>query len=104
MKYLFAPGGRQLHRDGRHALPLRQHRLRLHPGGLPDGLPLLRLHPGGPGAQPGRRGRSQLEIYTAQKDIGERISHIVLMGIGEPLDNFDNVMDFLSIISSPGRA
>ena len=41
------------------------------------------------------------EIYTAQKDIGERISHIVLMGIGEPLDNYDNVMDFLSIISSP---
>jgi len=41
------------------------------------------------------------EIYTAQKDIGERISHIVLMGIGEPLDNFDEVMKFLSIISSP---
>ncbi len=34
------------------------------------------------------------EIYTAQKDIGERISHIVLMGIGEPLDNFDEVMRF----------
>jgi len=29
--------------------------LRLHPGGLPDGLPLLRLHPGRPGAQPGSR-------------------------------------------------
>ena len=28
------------------------------------------------------------QIYAAQKDIGERISHIVLMGIGEPLDNF----------------
>ena len=41
------------------------------------------------------------QIYAAQKDIGERISHIVLMGIGEPLDNFDNVMDSLSIISSP---
>ena len=41
------------------------------------------------------------QIYAAQKDIGERISHIVLMGIGEPLDNFDNVMDFLTIISSP---
>ena len=41
------------------------------------------------------------QIYAAQNDIGERISHIVLMGIGEPLDNFDNVMDFLSIISSP---
>lgn len=41
------------------------------------------------------------EIYTAQKDIGERISHIVLMGIGEPLDNFDQVMTFLQLISSP---
>ena len=41
------------------------------------------------------------EIYTAQKDIGERISHIVLMGIGGPLDNFDEVMRFLENISSP---
>ncbi|WP_418718233.1 23S rRNA (adenine(2503)-C(2))-methyltransferase RlmN [Candidatus Allofournierella merdipullorum] len=45
-------------------------------------------------------GEIAAQIYAAQKDIGERISHIVLMGIGEPLDNFDNVMDFLSIISS----
>ncbi len=50
-----ADGGRQLHRDRRHALPLRQHGVRLHAGGLPDGLPLLRVHPGGPGAQPGSR-------------------------------------------------
>lgn len=41
------------------------------------------------------------EIYAVMRDTGERVSHIVLMGIGEPLDNFDNVMDFLSIISSP---
>ena len=41
------------------------------------------------------------EIYTAQKDTGERVSHIVLMGIGEPLHNFNNVMDFLEIISCP---
>ena len=46
-------------------------------------------------------GEIAAEIYAAQKDIGERISHIVLMGIGEPLDNFDNVMDFLTIIFSP---
>ncbi|HJB20277.1 MAG TPA: 23S rRNA (adenine(2503)-C(2))-methyltransferase RlmN [Candidatus Fournierella merdavium] len=46
-------------------------------------------------------GEIAAQIYTAQKDIGERISHIVLMGIGEPLDNFDNVMDFLAIISCP---
>ena len=41
------------------------------------------------------------EIYTAQKDIGERISHIVLMGIGEPLDNMDNVLRFLELVNSP---
>ena len=41
------------------------------------------------------------EVYTVQRDTGERVSHIVLMGIGEPLHNFDNVMDFLTIISSP---
>ncbi|MDD6319347.1 MAG: 23S rRNA (adenine(2503)-C(2))-methyltransferase RlmN [Oscillospiraceae bacterium] len=41
------------------------------------------------------------EIYTAQKDTGERVSHVVLMGIGEPLHNFDNVMDFLTLISCP---
>ena len=46
-------------------------------------------------------GEIAAEIYAAQADIGQRISHIVLMGIGEPLDNFDNVMDFLTIISSP---
>lgn len=41
------------------------------------------------------------EIYTAQRDTGERVSHIVLMGIGEPLDNYDEVMKFLRLISSP---
>lgn len=39
------------------------------------------------------------QIYTAQKDLGIRISHIVMMGVGEPLDNFDNVMKFLSLVS-----
>ena len=34
------------------------------------------------------------EVYAAARDTGERVSHIVLMGIGEPLDNFDHVMDF----------
>lgn len=41
------------------------------------------------------------EVYAAQADIGERISNIVLMGIGEPLDNYESVLDFLHIISSP---
>lgn len=41
------------------------------------------------------------EVYMAGKDSGKKISSVVLMGIGEPLDNFDNVMDFLEILSSP---
>ncbi len=39
------------------------------------------------------------EIYLAQKETGDRISHIVLMGMGEPLDNFDNVMRFLALVT-----
>ena len=39
------------------------------------------------------------EIYTAQKDLSIKISHIVLMGTGEPLDNFDNVLRFLEFVT-----
>lgn len=39
------------------------------------------------------------QIYVAQKDLNIRISHIVMMGVGEPLDNFDNVIKFLSMVS-----
>ncbi len=45
-------------------------------------------------------GEIAAQIYAAKKDIGERISNIVLMGIGEPLDNYDYTIDFLRIISS----
>lgn len=41
------------------------------------------------------------QITTAQRDNGIRISNIVLMGMGEPLDNFDNVMRFLELVSDP---
>ena len=41
------------------------------------------------------------EVYAAQRESGEKVASIVLMGIGEPLDNFDNVMQFLEILSSP---
>lgn len=40
------------------------------------------------------------QIYEIQRDIGERISNVVIMGSGEPLDNYDNVIDFLEIIHS----
>ena len=38
------------------------------------------------------------QILTAQNDLGERISNIVMMGIGEPLDNYDNVIRFLRLV------
>ena len=41
------------------------------------------------------------EVLYSEKASGEKISHIVLMGIGEPLDNFDNVMRFLELINHP---
>ena len=40
------------------------------------------------------------EVLFTQVDSGQPISHIVLMGIGEPLDNFDNVMRFLELVNS----
>ncbi|MBP3305172.1 MAG: 23S rRNA (adenine(2503)-C(2))-methyltransferase RlmN, partial [Oscillospiraceae bacterium] len=40
------------------------------------------------------------QVLFAQLDSGLPISHIVLMGIGEPLDNFDNVMRFLELVNS----
>ena len=40
------------------------------------------------------------EVLFTQVDSGMPISHIVLMGIGEPLDNFDNVMRFLELVNS----
>ena len=39
------------------------------------------------------------QIIMAQKDCGERISNIVMMGIGEPLDNYDNVIKFLRLVN-----
>lgn len=39
------------------------------------------------------------EIYTAQNDLNVKISHLVLMGTGEPLDNYDNVLKMLDLIT-----
>lgn len=39
------------------------------------------------------------QVVFAQKDSGKRIGHIVLMGIGEPLDNFDHVIKFLQLVN-----
>lgn len=41
------------------------------------------------------------EVYEVEKHIGKRIDNIVLMGIGEPFDNFDNVIRFIKLINDP---
>ena len=43
------------------------------------------------------------QIYRIQKDIGERISNVVLMGSGEPFDNTENVFRFLVFDLMRGR-
>ena len=42
-----------------------------------------------------------LPILAIEKDLNIRISHIVLMGIGEPFDNYENVIKFINIINHP---
>lgn len=44
-------------------------------------------------------GEMLTEVYTAQKDLDIKINHMVLMGTGEPLDNYDNVMNMLKLIT-----
>ena len=41
------------------------------------------------------------EIYEIERDLGERITHCVLMGSGEPMDNYDEVVRFLRLLGAP---
>ena len=41
------------------------------------------------------------QLLLIEEDIKERISHVVVMGIGEPFDNYDNIMNFIRIINEP---
>lgn len=45
-------------------------------------------------------GEIESQLHAAQKDLGIRISHIVMMGIGEPLDNFDNTIAFMNNVNN----
>ncbi len=40
------------------------------------------------------------QVYKIQEDIGQRVSSIVLMGSGEPLDNYNNVVKFIKLVNS----
>ena len=41
-----------------------------------------------------------LQIYESEKDSGRKVESLVLMGIGEPLDNYDNVIKFLRLLTA----
>lgn len=43
-----------------------------------------------------------LQVYETERDSGRHVDSIVLMGIGEPLDNYDNVLKFLTLMNSEG--
>ena len=40
------------------------------------------------------------QVFTVSKDLGDRISNIVMMGRGEPFDNYDNVLKFLQLVNN----
>lgn len=44
-------------------------------------------------------GEIESQIHSAQQDLGIRVSNVVMMGIGEPLDNYENVLRFINIIN-----
>ena len=46
-------------------------------------------------------GELVLQILKIESDLDIRISHVVIMGIGEPFDNYKNICDFVSIINNP---
>lgn len=46
-------------------------------------------------------GEMVLQIMMVEDDISEKINSVVVMGIGEPFDNFSNIVDFISIINHP---
>ena len=71
-----------------HAIPCV-----FHPRWLPHGLPFLCVHSGRSGTN--LRPSEMLEqIYRIQSITGERVSNVVVMGSGEPMDNYDNVIRF----------
>ena len=42
------------------------------------------------------------QIYQIQRDTGERVSNVVVMGSGEPLDNYDNLIRFIHLLTEEG--
>lgn len=46
-------------------------------------------------------GEILMQVIGAERDTGEKISHIVIMGTGEPFDNYDNIVKFINLAHEP---
>ena len=46
-------------------------------------------------------GEILMQVIGAERDTGEKISHIVIMGTGEPFDNYDNIVKFINLVHEP---
>ncbi len=46
-------------------------------------------------------GEILMQVIGAERDTGEKISHVVIMGTGEPFDNYDNIVKFITLAHEP---
>ena len=70
-------------------------------GGVSDGLPFLCFDLDG--LERNLRPSEMLDqIYQIQRDTGERVSNVVVMGSGEPLDNYDNLIRLYPSLTEEG--
>lgn len=67
-------------------------------GRMPDGMQVLCIHTWR-AYQESPSGEILDQVYQIQKYSGERVSNLVLMGTGEPMDNYDNVLKFIHMLS-----
>lgn len=80
------------------ALQTWQFRLHLLSGRLSHGVPFLCLYHRRAGAEPDPAEMLD-QIYAIAQETGERVSNVVVMGSGEPLDNYENLLRFLTLLT-----
>ena len=102
VKYAFrALRTESVRRERVHEIRARHDGLRVVAGGMRDGMPLLRIHDRRKGEKSHTVGdtRSGDRRRTRPR---ERIDGVVMMGIGEPLDNYESTVNFCSVSSEEG--
>ena len=100
---------RRARRVGADALPRPGHDVRLQPGRLRHGLPVLRDRPGRPAAQHVHRARSSSRSSPAPASLARdevpggpgRVSNVVFMGMGEPMANYKAVIGAVRRLTDP---